>query len=452
MKVSNDKRTGEASFCIPRAAINALLDAQATTYEIGAYLTIARATDPTGCYSRASTSALNRATGANKKKLKAALARLMQIRAKREILEERDGVQVAHQQDLGPILWAREEWMTSFAGPIPDNPTHPTRYVVPNFGEDVFERVWFSSNIVGGYAQFAQPLKALRDLGDVAARMLLAVHAVLDMEGWGAARPIGPMSAPWRPFKLEFLASAPALTVLHSAKAQPVWRVESIDPRIDPSGQHLGSALQGLLSHGFIYEVVTVLNRDYLENSLDPRSTKSDPIIDPDAEPLYDLYASSPHGVPTDERGVAHHIIPIATELGTPLHNSKGELPHVYGLLTRKGQPIAVAGLLRPRFRVRNHLNAGVTESWNRIRQSNAACMNLVNQVRRALGLLAVDSSVPDEVVESGISSDHVDQVPINTYQSSTNKSQSLQREKRKRKAPAEESGFDLEKELRNAL
>lgn len=35
-------RAGAGSFCIPKAAIEALIDAQATAYEICAYLTLAR--------------------------------------------------------------------------------------------------------------------------------------------------------------------------------------------------------------------------------------------------------------------------------------------------------------------------------------------------------------------------------------------------------------------------
>ena len=59
---------GPGSFCIPRAALNALLDNKATVHEICAYLVLARFTDDSGCYSTASIHAVNRYTGGNKTK------------------------------------------------------------------------------------------------------------------------------------------------------------------------------------------------------------------------------------------------------------------------------------------------------------------------------------------------------------------------------------------------
>ena len=75
---------GKGSFCIPRAALNALVNNQATAYEICAYLVLARYTDQTGCYSSASLHAVNRYTGANKTKggpVDRAINRLKTIRA-----------------------------------------------------------------------------------------------------------------------------------------------------------------------------------------------------------------------------------------------------------------------------------------------------------------------------------------------------------------------------------
>ena len=57
---------GSGSFCVPRTAVEALLDAKATAYEICAYLVLAKYTDESGRYSPASISAMNKATGANK--------------------------------------------------------------------------------------------------------------------------------------------------------------------------------------------------------------------------------------------------------------------------------------------------------------------------------------------------------------------------------------------------
>ena len=82
---SNSSRIGPGSFCIPRAAFNALLDAKATAYEICAYLVLAKFTGECGRYSPASITAVNSYTGANKTKdgpIDRAITRLKTIRAK----------------------------------------------------------------------------------------------------------------------------------------------------------------------------------------------------------------------------------------------------------------------------------------------------------------------------------------------------------------------------------
>lgn len=68
--VENDEAVlgGPGSFCVPRIVIDALIEAQASAYEICTYLVLARFTDGSGQFSSASISAVNRYTGANKTK------------------------------------------------------------------------------------------------------------------------------------------------------------------------------------------------------------------------------------------------------------------------------------------------------------------------------------------------------------------------------------------------
>ena len=445
------RRKGEGSFCLPRATVNALLEEQASAHEICAVLTLARATDPSGCYSRASVSAVRRSTGAFKPKILSSLDRLTRIRARHLISPPGDEGSTPMVEDLGPILWTREDWTAHFEGPIPDDQRHPTFYVIPGFGEDKFERVWFSSSLIDGYGEFRTPLAKLRDLGDVAARLLLLIHATTDMENWGAASPLGTPCAPWRHYKLESHLTPTPTIRLSKAHTPSSWRLEGLDPSIDPSSVYADQALRSLIAYGFVYEVVTVINRHMLEVAFDPRTTQTRFELDPDCQPLYDLYAVTRHGRPSDEEvAVGRAIAATAAELDNPISDKRGQFNESYGVVARVGQPISVIGLLRPRFRVRNHLNAGVSDAWNRIRQSNAEALRLVEDVRIANGLDPWKAA--GKVVEGSTSQQSTGEIPINTCQSSTNKSQSLQREKRKRKAPAEESGFDLEKELRNAL
>jgi hypothetical protein len=56
---------GPGSFCVPRAAVEALLDAKATAYEICAYLVLAKYTDESGRYSGACQKTENKARQAS---------------------------------------------------------------------------------------------------------------------------------------------------------------------------------------------------------------------------------------------------------------------------------------------------------------------------------------------------------------------------------------------------
>ncbi|SIS04205.1 hypothetical protein SAMN05421778_1312 [Sphaerotilus natans] len=202
---------GKGSFCVPQAAVEALLDAQANAYEICTYLTLAKYTEESGRYSPASVSAVNKATGANKLKsgpVDRAIVRLKQIRAKtvKQVSNGYSGrshAMVEQPVDLGPILFDRDTWHQQTGEVLPDGPTPRglVRYVLPDFCEEKDSRVWFGNNLVGGIGGFNQPLKALKNAGDVAARLLLAMYAVNDMELWGGVCPIGSCHGPWRHYK-----------------------------------------------------------------------------------------------------------------------------------------------------------------------------------------------------------------------------------------------------------
>ena len=177
---------GPGSFCIPRAALNALLDNQATAYEVCTYLTLAKSTDESGRYSAANIKAVNTATGANKAKggpVDKALQRLKTIRAKsvkrvlKKVSNGKSGRShamvdgwVNEETDLGPILFDREGWFQATGELLPDygpNAIKTIRHVLPDFEEPPEDRVWFGNNLVSGVGGITQPLKALKNAGDV---------------------------------------------------------------------------------------------------------------------------------------------------------------------------------------------------------------------------------------------------------------------------------------------
>lgn len=385
---------GPGSFCIPRAALNALLDNQATAYEVCTYLTLARFTDESGRYSTASISAVNRYTGANKTKggpVDRALERLKTIRAKsvKKVSNGRSGKShawVEQVTDLGPILFDRESWFQATGELLPDGPHERAEvlHVLPDFEEPPEDRVWFGNNLVSGVGGFTQPLKALKNAGDVAARLLLALYEVNDMETWGGVRPVGAGHGPWVHYEPVDTDTRFSVGVrLHRAKdAGPVAKIEG---RISKDKDQYWSALIALLSSGLVYEVVMVLNRNAIKGKSSSGTEYSD--IPGDAEPLYELDCRSKHGYkPDGEEGVGWATAKTAGDFGKPVTLEGGSFDGTYAAFVPDGYGCMVAGIYRLRFRVANPKNAGVKGAWAGIHQRNREALDLVNSIRSASG------------------------------------------------------------------
>lgn len=381
-KQAKATQRGPSSFCVPLAAIAALIEAKATAYEVCAYLVLARYTDATGCYTSASISAVNKATGANKLKggpVHRAIERLQQIRAKRGA------------EDLGPILIEREDWQQQTGEVLPDGPTQrgQIRYVLPDFGEDHWSRVWFGNNLVSGVGGFAQPLKALKNAGDVAARVLLRLYAANDMETWGGVRPVGTGRGPWH--RYEPVADDVALTTGHrlirAKRASLMADAKELEDRISGgSTAAYWQALEALESAGLVYEVVMVLNRN-ARPSQSPNGEKYGGIPD-DAEPLYELDVRSEHGFkPEGEEGIGAATANTAGALGHSVTVEGGRFDGTYAAIVPPGFPAMIAGVYRLRFRVANPRNAGVRGTWARILENNREAFERVQAVRRASNL-----------------------------------------------------------------
>lgn len=386
---------GPASFCVPRAAIEALLDAKATAYEVCTYLTLAKYTDASGLYSPASISAVNKATGASKVKggpVDRAIERLKTIRARRveRVSNGRSGkshAMVEQATDLGPILFDRDTWHKQTGEILPDGPTERglVRHVLPDFDEPLESRVWFGSNLVGGIGGFSQPLKALKNAGDVAARLLLSMYAAADMEMWGGVRPVGDGRGPWRWYKT--LDKTPIKGGALLIRARRGDLVARIDKRIisDGNGEAYWSALDALQSVGLFYEVVMVLNRDPVESTF--ISGEKYDGIPAGAEPLHELDTRSAHGYkPKGEEGIGGAVAHTAGELNRPV-TTQGQFDGTYAAIVPVGYPAMIAGIYRPRFRPANPKNAGVKGTWARIHQNNRDAFDLLLAVRAANGL-----------------------------------------------------------------
>lgn len=405
---------GPASFCIPSAAFEALLAAKATAYEICAYLVLANHTDATGRYSTASISAINRRTGANKIKggpIDRAIRRLRTIHASRttSVFEPRGksgGKWVERREDLGPILIAREDWLAKNVGEVlPDGATEfrKVRYILPDFGEPLDERIWFGGNLVSGIRHFEQPLKALKHAGDVPARLLLSMYAANDMETWGGVPPVGEHRGPWRQYEPIDDAAIRLRGGARLIRAKEATAVASIRDEISGGDDEAyWRALEALLSAGLIYEVVLVVNRNAIKSKL--ASGAEYGAIPEDAEPYYELDCRTRHGYkPKDEEGIGGATARTAGELGRPVTAMERGFDHegnavvesqgaqfdgTYAAIVPQGYPAMIAGIFRLRFRVSNTKNAGVKGAWARIIQNNREAFELVQSIRVANKLL----------------------------------------------------------------
>lgn len=392
---------GAPSFCIPKTAIEALLDAKASALEICAYLVLARATDATGVFSTAAASAVRRATGSNMDRIDKALKRLMTIRAVRltRVSNGRSGKSHAwidQEKDLGPIVVSRDDILKHDPDmPLPDGPHERAKvtFMLSDFGEDLADRVWIGSALVGGVGGFDQPLKALKNAGDVAARLLLAMYQANDMEGWGG---VDPHIGPWHQYE----PGDREQVLLHGGarlvRAKPTSKIGpgGMFPRTWPAtpgqfwkeheaaGGPCWRALEALESCGLIYEMVMVLNRDSVKATFSSGTGYGAIVVD--AEPFYELDCRSQHGYkPTGEEGMGGVTARTASDLQRPLTGADGKF-WGYAAIVPRGYGCQIVGIYRLRFRVANPKNAGVRGTWGRIHQNNRDALDLVNGIRKA--------------------------------------------------------------------
>jgi len=313
---------GQKSFCIPRAVIEALLDAKADAYTICAYLTLANYTDASGMYSTASLKAVNTSTGGNKTKsgpIPRAIQHLKEIHAFKieNFSIGKTGKSQQQRIDLGPILFDRDTWIQHTGEILPDGPTERAKilHILPTFGESLTDRVWFSSAIVEGFGKHKQPLKDLKNLGSVAARLLLAMYAATDMETWGGVKPVGAIRGPWESYKIVTASTVGSLGIF---TAKSGGSIATIDKRVSDDKDQYWQALASLESFGFFYQSILVLNRVAIPEKFS--NGESYGKIPDDAEPLYELDNISLHGQkPKGEEGLGRITAQTAGELGYPV-------------------------------------------------------------------------------------------------------------------------------------
>jgi hypothetical protein len=413
------KKKGAASFCIPRVAIEALINAQASAVEVCSYLVLARFTDPSGMYSSASVNAVWKYSSINKKTIAKAIARLTTINATvtRQVPAKSKGKPEIETVTLGPILQTREQWLAAHPDQVlPDGPVAhgKVRYVLPDFAESEGEPVWFGANLVSGFGTFTQPLRSVRDAGSIAARLLLSLYMLHDLDQWGG---IDPVFGPRRQYTIADEVTKFGGRIIRAEQgphyAGSTW-AQVLGSATEGDAKPYFAALTALESAGLIYEMVVVLNRAPVIKHYKDKDGKETEYQTAaiDAELLYELDCRSSHGyAPSGEEGLARVTARTAADFkrpvtdagfwqeypedGSPTNpgpfgNPKASFSGTYAAIVNQGQEAMVIGVYRLRFRPANPKNAGVKDAWAKIYTGNRRALELINAVRNRAGLPAL--------------------------------------------------------------
>lgn len=355
----SSRNSGNGSFWIPKQAIDAFTTPSrpATAVDIVTYLVLARYTDETGRFSSAGIQAIVKATGITRKMAEQALTRLQQpwllsITGKKSI-------------PTHPLVLTATDWHAKNSEDIPERPTlrSQIRWVLNGIPCDDDDKVWFSNELVDGYGRLQNPLKRLKQCGDIAARILLIMYRENDMEACGG---VVPCNSAYKKYDTKMIWRGHKGYDFYTAESGSAWAFNSISlPSIcvekfpaDESEKSsilkpFWAALSSLESSGLIYEIVSVMD------------SSPDNI---NAQPVYVLHTKAANGyTPKGEEGLAGHVARIMGDLGHSVTDAQGRFYGKFGAIVPAGNPPHVVGIFRLRFRVANPKNYGVKSAWARI-------------------------------------------------------------------------------------
>lgn len=370
-----------ASFAVPRAAINALIDAQADAVTIGAYLTMACHTDKTGMYSTAGLKAVRDNLNVNQPRAKKAIQTLCAITVMMPGSKEKAAT------SMGPLLYTRDAWKAMSTDELPDGRHARAKvlHVLPTFDEPLKDRVWFGSGLVRGDADIETPLLDLKACGAVAARLLLAMYAGQDTDRWYG---LPPDQFLWSCYTMKD-ETAGAVRVIYATPAHTdglTWNLinrmnRATNQKEEEKARQVRvaacwAALRALESSGFSYQAVVLLDHNPVPSTSDNKEALS---IHADADIVCDLGSPSPYGpLSPAEQGLGPAYEQTAADLGL-----KDEHPHRYLAVIPTGYQGMIAGLYRLRFRVTDPTNAFVEESLRGQLKTNTAALRRLNYLRK---------------------------------------------------------------------
>jgi hypothetical protein len=374
-------KKGSGSFRIPRKAVDILLQNRATAWQIGIFLTIARFTDASGKFSSAGYKAIHQATGASPG-TESRPGRGRQIAA--DLLKigryEHEARRAKKKSSLEGILYTAEEWQEKTGEAVPEieHELHKVRWVLNSFETD--DWVWFPNSLTDGYGRFRQPLKRLKQCGDLAARLLLFLYAADNMEKFGGMPPYNNIYRQYKTYHVKsangyaFWETEEDCSYVYDRLSLPVLCLSKFSDDSDAKKKQIKpfwDALSSLENSGFMYECVTVMDGASLNE---------------DSRPMYDLVTRPKHGHPLKgEEGLLHKINQIVIDFEYRSESESRRFYSKYPVISIVGVQPLVIGIYRLRFRVANPKNYPVRAAWRRIHEER----NYWNEeLQQLLGLL----------------------------------------------------------------
>lgn len=268
--------------------------------------------------------------------------------------------------DYGRLVYRIEEWReltndTYDSG----NPQYPVRFYLNQldaYGDNSY--VWFAKTFAEGHKTFHRPLMRLKSLGEIPTRLLLALYLYHDMYQFGGVLPyevshpycMTPQSVGKNGFALWHCAPSSDAPIFSPTFACMVLRISTLGETPSAVTQNLNlltEALESLISAGFVYEVITVL----------------DSPSGPNANVVQELDIKSGFGFkPKHEKGIGGKTARLAGYWQRPVSKTGARFHGVYAAIVAAGSSPACAGIYRLRFRVSNPKNYGVVDAFKRIR------------------------------------------------------------------------------------
>lgn len=390
----NDERKGPGSFWLPPKTIDALITAKATAAEIAALLIIAKHTEATGQYSTAGKKAVYTLGGMSQGAAEKAIEALTLIKSSGQRASQPEPKRT---KNLGRLVYTAENWEQLTGEVLPHGPgaRSQIRFVVNTLDTKQTEGVWFGAGLVEGVGTFQKPLKRLRQLGSVAARLLLLLYARNDMGGWVGVAPRDVLHGSYE----RDVYQEP---IGNSGYAIECWTDNGSQTWLKVMGQCLGhgvdnrtlqetkdkfwKAANGLEESGYIYEVVMVAT-----NPNDGKKNNFGNGAD-EAEPIYELDARSKHGYkPAGEAGLAGLTARTAGEVGYPVTREDGSFYGRYAAIVPRGMPVQIVGVYRLRFRVSNPKNHTVSGSWSALKERQQEALSWITEARERAHLEPIE-------------------------------------------------------------